>query len=102
MMRMGDWISFRGRRRFVVGVRPNGLLLDRVNQSQYLMQYVFYGVGSKEKSGLRVVRPSTVRARARARAMLEASCTPWTSITWDGDQPIYAHDPAKFPGASVW
>jgi hypothetical protein len=101
-MRMGCFISFRGRRRFVIGVRPNGLLLDRVNRNHlYGAPYVFYSVGEGEKSTLRVVKASTVRARARARNILEGSTQPWTTIEWDGDRPIYVHDPAQFPRQAV-
>ena len=94
---MGDWIMFRGRRRFVIGVRSGGLLLARVRPSRYQTLHVFYSVGGEEKMASRVVKSSTAKALTRARRMLEASLMPWTSIVWDGDKPTYVHDPAKFP-----
>jgi hypothetical protein len=94
---MGDWIMFRGRRRFVIGVRSAGLLLDRLRPSRFSMPAAYYTVGSVEKARVRVVKRSTTRSRARARKTLESNLPPWTSIVWDGDQPTYVHDPAKFP-----
>jgi hypothetical protein len=100
-MRMGDWIMFRGRRRFVVVVQSGGLMLERVRPSGYPAPYVYYSAGSNEKDTTRVLKSSTVRARARARKLLEAGCRPWTKIEWDGDEPTYVHDAAKFPRRSA-
>lgn len=97
-MKMGDRIMFRGRRRFVIGVRPGGLVLKRVRPGKCMSACVYYSVGSAEKEALMVIEPSTAYFRARARALLEAECQPWTTIVWDGDEPTYVHDTAKFPG----
>lgn len=96
-MRMGDWIMFRGRQRFVIGVRSDGLALARVRASKYSSLYAYYSVGAREKGTVRVIKSSTVSTRARARRLLEASCPSWTTIVWDGDEPTYVHDVATFP-----
>lgn len=90
-MRMGDWIAFRGRRRFVVGVRSSGIVLARVRPSRFPSPYVFYCVSAAELTSLAVVKHSTPSARRRARRILETGLTPWTSIEWDGDVPNYVH-----------
>lgn len=89
---MGDWIMFRGRRRFVIRVRPAGLLLERVRENRYPSRCVFYSVSAHERATIRVVDPSTESARRRARKLLESSCPPWTTIQWNGDTPTYVHD----------
>lgn len=89
---MGDWILFRGRRRFVVLVRPGGIVLERVRPGRRGDGCAFYSVGQAEKVATRVVKESTPHARSRAKRLLEARCMPWTSIVWDGDSPTYAHD----------
>lgn len=95
--RMGDWIEFRGRRRFVVGTYRAGLRLERVKRSRYVGQYAYYSVGAAEIASLRVVKEATARSRARARKLVEDACAPWTTVVWDGDTPTYVHDASKFP-----
>lgn len=94
---MGDWIMFRGRRRFVIGVRSSGLVLKRVRPSRcrFPTSCVFYSVSAREKTSTRVVTRSTMRARAKARRLLETSMPPWTTIVWDGDEPTYVHGTAR-------
>lgn len=96
-MRMGDWIMFRGRRRFVLGVRGSGVVLERVRGSPFPGPYVYYSASALEKSVTTVVKPSTVRARARARKLLESDLPAWTTIVWEGDTPLYVHDERRFP-----
>lgn len=112
-VRMGDWIEFRGQRRFVVGVRPGGLVLRRLRTRKrglrtpraatprdprfVLSQIVFYNVSAAEKKGLHVIAASTAYSRSRARKLLATTLSPWTTIVWKGDDPTYVHDPAKFP-----
>lgn len=91
---MGDWILFRGSRRFVIRTSPGTLVLERVRGAG---GPAYYSVSEKEKATVRVVKASTVRARGRARKLLEDSCLPWTKIVWDGDEATYVHDEAKFP-----
>lgn len=90
-MRLGDWIAFRGRRRFVVGVRSSGLLLERVRANRFPAPYVYYNVSAAEIASITIVKASTPGARRRARRIQEAGCMPWTTITWEGDRPIYVH-----------
>lgn len=94
-MRMGCWIKFRGNRRFVIGVRSSGLLLLRLHANPHLSPSVFYSTGSVERAAVKVLTASTPRARTRARRMLESDLQPWTTITWNGDQPTYVHHPEK-------
>lgn len=94
-MKLGDTIMFRGRRRFVVCVRSNGLILDRVRPSGYPAPYVHYTVGEVEKKTIKILSLATEESRARARALLEAGCMAWTKIVWDGDEPTYVHTPSQ-------
>ncbi len=78
---------FRGRRRFVVCV-GRSLILERVQGEG---GPVHASTSSKEIATLAILKQSTVRSRARARKILEDSMPSWTTITWDGDKPIYVH-----------
>lgn len=90
---MGDWILFRGRRRFVVLEHPGGVVLKRVRPGRR-NDCAFYSVGPAEKIASRVIKRSTPSARSRAKRLLEARCMPWTTIVWNGDTPTYRHDGA--------
>lgn len=67
-VRMGDWIAFRGQRRFVVGVRRGGIELARLRQRARLSAVVHYSVGGKEKATLRVLKPSTPSTSSSSQA----------------------------------
>lgn len=96
-MKTGDTILFRGRRRFVIMVRPSGLWLERIQQSR-LNGPVYYSVSEREKAEIGVTRRGREADVARARRIVEKHCSAWTRVEWGADgQPIYHHDETKFP-----
>jgi hypothetical protein len=96
-MKSGDTILFRGRRRFVVLVKSNGLWLERVQRSRFNGP-VFYSVSAEEKATIGVMHRASAGDIGRARRMVEKHCAAWTRVEWDADgQPIYHHDMTKFP-----
>lgn len=99
-MTAGDTVWFRGRRRFVVLIRPGGLWLERVRAGRFEGP-AYYSASAKEKAGLRVMRHGTHRDVRHARRLVEQSCPPWTRVAWGDDgQPTYIHDHSLFPTRS--
>ena len=95
-MRMGDWIMFRGTRRFLVGVRSHGcIMLERIQKGRFPSPCVHYSVGAKELSTITVIEQATPSSRRRARRLVEDSCSPWTRVVWHkgSDAPAYVHSP---------
>lgn len=79
----------RGRRRFIVLVKSGGLNVERVRDGRFPSKMVFYSVSEREKQTLTVVKKATPRTRARARKIVEESCSPWMRVEWCGEAAIY-------------
>jgi len=101
MIRTGDTIAFRGRRRFVVAARPGSLLLQRVRENRFPSPVVYYSVSGAELAATCVVQRGSAPQVARARKLLEDRSPPWYRIDWTNDQPRYVFDPDKFVPSSI-